>query len=126
MAQSYINICSIYSEMGKHDIALHFIQKGVEILDQEYESRYPNNLGDSDEKEKFASVVSTAFHNAAVEYEFIGDYSSSLLHYQKAVKIAKIHLGFNNILTQTFENNFENAKTKITQANVQKRVKNSS
>ena len=81
MAQSYINICSVYSEMAKHDIALHFIEKAVAILDEVYEQRYPNNMGDPDEKEKFAGVVSTAFHNAAVEYEFAGDYSSSLLHY---------------------------------------------
>ena len=81
MAQSYINICSIYSEMDKHDIALHFIEKGVEILDKEYEQRYPHAMGTQDEKEKFASIVSTALHNAAVEYEFTGDYSSSLLHY---------------------------------------------
>ena len=81
MAQSYINICSIYSEMAKHDIALHLIEKAVSILDEMYEKRYPHNMGDQFEKEKFASVVSTAFHNAAVEYEFTGDFSSSLLHY---------------------------------------------
>ena len=71
MAQSYINICSIYSEMAKHDIALHFIQKAVAILDSEYEQRYPDKMGTQDEKQKFVSIVATALHNAAVEYEFV-------------------------------------------------------
>ena len=71
MAQSYINICSIYSEMAKHDIALHFIQKAVVILDSEYEQRYPDKMGTQDEKQKFVSIVATALHNAAVEYEFV-------------------------------------------------------
>ena len=81
MAQSYINICSIYSEMRKHEIALHYIQKAVTILDREYERKYPHSMGDDLEKVKFASVVSTAFHNAAVEYEFMDDYSTSLIYY---------------------------------------------
>ena len=46
LAQSYINICSVYSEMRKHEIALHYTELSVKILDSEYEARYPNNMGD--------------------------------------------------------------------------------
>ena len=81
MAQTFINICSIYSEMGKHDIALTYIEEAVTILEREYENRYPNRLGQGSEKMKFVSVVASAFHNAAVEYEFTGDYSSCLIFY---------------------------------------------
>ena len=78
--------------MRKHEIALSYIKKAVVILEHEYESKYLQ-MGSLDEKVKFVSVVSTAFHNAAVEYEYVQDFSSSLIYYQKAVKVAKIHLG---------------------------------
>lgn len=81
MAQTFINICSIYSQMGKHDIALIYIEEASTILEREYESRYPSRFGEGAEKLKFISIVASAFHNAAVEYEFTGDFSSSLIHY---------------------------------------------
>lgn len=81
MAQTFINICTIYSEMGKHDIALTYIEEAVNILEREYEYRYPGRLGDGVEKIKFTSIVATAFHNVAVEYEFLGDFSNCLIYY---------------------------------------------
>ena len=42
LAQSFTNICSVYSEMGKHEIALSYIEKAVKILSKEYEKRYPD------------------------------------------------------------------------------------
>jgi tetratricopeptide (TPR) repeat protein len=88
MAQTFINICSIYSEMGKHDIALTYIEEACTILEREYESRYPKHLGDGNDKLKFTSIVATAFHNAAVEYEFTGDFSNCLIYYSKALKMS--------------------------------------
>ena len=67
--------------MGKHDIALTYIEEAVTILEKEYENRYTSNLGEGTEKMKFVYVVASAFHNAAVEYEFTGDYSSCLIYY---------------------------------------------
>ena len=42
----------------------------MEILDPEYERRYPNNLGSNDERTKFITIVVSALYNAAVEYEY--------------------------------------------------------
>ena len=39
MAQTYSNICSIYSEMDKHEIALSYSRRAVEILQKEYDMR---------------------------------------------------------------------------------------
>ena len=113
LAQSYINVCSVYSEMRKHEIALRYIQRAVTIMERLYEEKYPNNMGSGLDKQMFASVVATAFENAAVEYEFTEDYSSSLIYYNKAVKIARIHLGPSHPLTLTFETNFEDIKNRI-------------
>ena len=106
-------MCSIYSEMKKHEIAMHYIERAVVILEREYESRYPNNMGDEDERARFASIVSTAFHNAAVEYEYACDFSSSLIMYQKAVRVSRIHLGVKHPLTLTLEQNFQQVKQRI-------------
>ena len=92
--------------MRKHEIALSYIQWAVKIMERLYEEKYPNNMGSGIEKQMFASVVATAFEHAAVEYEFTGDYSSSLIYYNKALKVARIHLGPNHPLTLTFETNF--------------------
>ena len=85
--------------MRKHEIALHYAKAAVEILDPEYERRYPLNMGSEVEREQFASIVASALYNAAVEFEFAQDFSSSLIMYQKAVKVSKIHLGLENPLT---------------------------
>ena len=46
LAQSYINMISIYSELEKHEIALIYAEKAIEVLEPEYEKRYPDNMGD--------------------------------------------------------------------------------
>ena len=113
LAQSYINICSIYSEMRKHEISLSYAKKAVDILDTEYERRYPNNMGSETESQQFVGIVVSALYNAAVEYEYAEDFSSSLIHYSKALKMSKIHLGLQNPLTIGIENNFDQVKTRI-------------
>ena len=85
----------------------------MKILDAEYESRYPNNMGSDQERVKFATIVSTAYHNAAVEYEFGLDFSNSLIMYSKAVRVSKIHLGLEHPLTETFDHAFEKVKERI-------------
>ena len=39
VCQTNVNICTIYSEMGKHEIALSYVENAVKILDKEYEER---------------------------------------------------------------------------------------
>ena len=111
LAQSYINISSIYSEMRKNDISLTYAKMAVDTLDPEYERRY-SQFGTGLDLE-FATIAASAFHNAAVGYEIAGDFSSSLIYYSKAVKVSKIHLGHNHPLTSKFENNFQEVKARI-------------
>ena len=79
--------------MKRHEIALRYAEKATGILEPEYDRRYPNSLGTEKEREKFSSIVASGHFNAAVEYEFVEDFSNSLISYQKAVKISKINLG---------------------------------
>lgn len=36
LAQTYVNICSIYSQMNKHEIALQYCQSALKVLEKEY------------------------------------------------------------------------------------------
>lgn len=60
----------------------------------------------------FIPVIATAFHNAAVEYEYVNDYPKSLTHYQKAIDLIKSHFEHSNVLVKTFSKNYELAKQK--------------
>jgi tetratricopeptide (TPR) repeat protein len=48
LSSTYINICTIYSEMGRHDIALSYIRKAIKFLEEDFEER----LHAMDDKEK--------------------------------------------------------------------------
>ena len=82
-------------------------------MEKEYNKRYPKYMGDEQERIKFATVVSTVFHNAGVEYEYVNDFSNSLICYSKAMRISQIHLGKNDPISQTFHQNFENVKERV-------------
>jgi hypothetical protein len=45
-------LCAIYSDSGKHEIALSYIVKGVQILEQEYEEKRLK-LDEDEDKEAF-------------------------------------------------------------------------
>ena len=67
--------------MRRHEIALHYASKAINILEPEYEKRYPNNMGSEMERKNFVSIVASAYHNAAVEQEYNFDFSTSLILY---------------------------------------------
>lgn len=67
----------------RHDIALSYVKKAVEYMEEAYEHTL-HTYTNQKEKRHFVQIVATAFHNAAVEYEFIGNYDSCLTYYQKA------------------------------------------
>ena len=81
LAQSLINICSVYSEMGKHEIALKYCSEAVSILD----SVYKNTQNKGNIPPYMIQVIAAANNNAAIEYEYLGEWSESLVHYSKAV-----------------------------------------
>jgi hypothetical protein len=54
---------------------------------------------DLKEKRQFIQIVATAFHNAAVEYEFLEQFDDCLAYYQKAFGVTVSHLGSEHPLT---------------------------
>lgn len=54
----------------RHDIALSYVKRAVEYMEEAYEHTLHTYV-DLKEKRQFIQIVATAFHNAAVEYEFL-------------------------------------------------------
>ena len=93
--------------MEKHKIAQHYAERAVKLLEQEYSNREANITLE------FATFVATAYHNAAVEYEFNNDLSNCLLMFQRANKIAQTHLGQDHELTKSFTASERSIKSKL-------------
>ena len=71
------------SQFYRHEIALQYAKKAVELMDEAYDHTL-HTYTDPKEKRQFVQIVATAFHNAAVEYEFVEDYDACLDYYQRA------------------------------------------
>jgi hypothetical protein len=57
----------------RHDIALSYAKKAVQFMDEAYEHTL-HTYTDPKERRQFIQIVATAYHNAAVEYEFLEFY----------------------------------------------------
>ena len=66
LAQSMINISSIYAEIGNHSVSLLYAEKAVEVIEPAYEQRYPANMGPPEFRTKFSTVVANTYHTAAI------------------------------------------------------------
>jgi tetratricopeptide (TPR) repeat protein len=86
-ADTHLNLCAVLSQMGRHTEAAEHAMQAV-ILLQENTIEYLSNLGSEDR----SSVLAIAFHNLAVEYEFLKRMPEALKFYHKAVVYARQHL----------------------------------
>ena len=79
LAQTYVNICSIYSQMNKHEIALQYCQNALKVLEKEYSDQMIATGGKI--IPNFIQVIATAYYNCAVEYEYLNEFPESLVYY---------------------------------------------
>jgi DNA polymerase III gamma/tau subunit len=64
-------------------------------------------------KESLYPTLAIAYHNYAVEQEFLKDCEGSLKTYKKSFEIAKMHLGVTNSVTLSILRSYENAEKKF-------------
>ena len=85
---THLNLCAVYSQTDKHDQALSHAMQSVIILQE--------NIMDCIETQKefsdLAPVLVVAYHNMAVELEYLKRNNEALAMYAKAVKFAEEHL----------------------------------
>lgn len=84
---AHLNICAVLSQMGKHTQAVEHAMQAVILLQEQTIDRLTNST-----TEDRSSVLAIAFHNLAVEFEFLSRFPEALKYYNKAVLFAKKHL----------------------------------
>lgn len=93
--------------MDKHDLALQHAMKALILIQDEIVNRIGSE-GDQTPSERLV-VLSIAYHNIGVEYEFLKKYQQALNAYKKAVINAETHLGTNNLMTVNMRSVYDKA-----------------
>ena len=112
----HLNICAILSQMGKHELALQHAMKALILIQDEIVSK----LGDQEiagqelvAPEDRLTVLCIAYHNIAVEQEFLKQYQASLNSYAKAAQSAMKYLGEAHPMTSNMNEVLNQATRKI-------------
>ncbi|EQC31944.1 hypothetical protein SDRG_10459 [Saprolegnia diclina VS20] len=101
-ADTHLNLCAVYSTMGKHPSALEHAQAALIVLHEELFSQ-GKDLQHFDHRRDRVSVLCIAYHNIGVEYEYLKQFS------QSGVGIAEQYLGPANGVTITLTNSSTHA-----------------
>ena len=107
----HLNIWAILSQMDKHDLALQHAMKALILIQDEIVNR-TSTQGDQTPPERLV-VLSIAYHNIGVEYEFLKKYQQALNAYKKSVINAETHLSSSNLMTINMKNVYDKAINKI-------------
>lgn len=107
----HLNICAILSQMDKHDLALQHSMKALILIQDEIVNRMGNE-NEPTPPERLV-VLSIAYHNIGVEYEFLKKYQQALNAYKKSVINAETHLSSSNLMTVNMKNVYDKAINKI-------------
>lgn len=106
VAGTHLNICAILSKLDKHEKALQHAQCALELITNRVTSS-----GDAASQDEF-SVLSIAYHNVAVERDFLHQFDEAAAAYQQGHEVAKKWLGEQHPLTQTLAKNSDLALQK--------------
>ena len=112
LAGTLLNICAIFSELGKHQQALTHSSRALALL-QDVESSSQNYL----------TTMIIAYHNTGVEYEFLADVRSAVDCYKSAWKLALDRLGEEHGLTGSMQKSYLDALEKLDKADLRNVVR---
>lgn len=100
-AGTHLNICAIFSSLNKHKKALEQSQKALDLLKV------------SEKTENFLTTLVIAYHNIAVEHEFLKDFKIALEFYKLAWETGDQELGSDHPLTLSSKTDFNKAEQVI-------------
>jgi len=99
-ADAHLNICAVLSEMKQHSQALEHAQVALILLQEELYFGASTEEAEEDAirsaNAKRYPVLAIAYHNVAVEQEFLGRHQECLTSYQKAYQVATEHMSDNH------------------------------
>merc|ERR1719335_1078335 len=99
VAGTHLNICAILSKLEKHDKAVQHALCALELISNRIAT------SDSSVPPDDYSVLAIAYHNVAVEREFLLQWDAAAMAYQQGFQVAKRCLSEQHPLTQTLGKN---------------------
>ena len=114
LASTLINLCSLYSAMHKHEIALRFARRANQLLEGAFleELRQVSPVQAQDPAFlNLVQVIATSYHNTGVEFEHLRDYAQTLKFYLLAFSLANRFLGADHPLCKLFQSSFAHVKS---------------
>merc|ERR1719265_445060 len=105
-SQTHLNLCATLSQLRRHDRALYHAQCALirmyEILSPAmHNGELKGDLG-TEARERM-SVLCIAYHNLAVEHEYLKNYQSALSAYREGMRWAKDFLGEDHQIHQILQ-----------------------
>jgi tetratricopeptide (TPR) repeat protein len=107
LAGTLLNICAIYSQLGKHLKALEQSCEALELLKE----------GNQDSKHYMSTLI-IAYHNTGVEYEYLSNLRQAADCYKTAWTLALAHFGETHSLTQSVHQNYLEALEKLEKSEI--------
>jgi len=131
-ADTHLNMCTILSELTRHDQAIVHARTALKLLLMEmfgpegYASQKSASIGDEEEDSDAnvpseppklppdrVAVLAIAYHNLAVQQEYLKQYKQSLCSYEKACKVVTTHLDESHPLIGSLTDSYVAARTKL-------------
>jgi len=118
VAGTHLNICAILSKLDKHDKAVQHALCALDLI-----SNRVSAATDAVTQDEY-SVLAIAYHNVAVERDYLHQWDQAAAAYQQGHQIAKKCLGEQHALTQTLGKNCDAAMQKSQKFGAQTRDAN--
>eukprot|EP00930_Biecheleria_cincta_P051552 TRINITY_DN3673_c0_g1_i2.p1 TRINITY_DN3673_c0_g1~~TRINITY_DN3673_c0_g1_i2.p1 ORF type:complete len:975 (+),score=173.46 TRINITY_DN3673_c0_g1_i2:123-2927(+) len=109
VAGTHLNVCAILSKLDKHEKAVQHANCALELISARVAA-----LGDKASQDEY-SVLAIAYHNVAVERDYMHQMEEAAAAYQQGHQVAKKCLGEQHPLTQTLGKNADAARQKSNQ-----------
>jgi tetratricopeptide (TPR) repeat protein len=101
---THLNLCAVYSQINKHEQALTHAMQSVIILQENLLSVFDDDL----KIKELAPILVVAYHNMAVELEYLKKNNEAIMMYGKAVKLAEDYLSDGHPVFENVKSVFEN------------------
>ena len=88
LASTYLNMCAVLSSLKKHKEAQEFAKRAVQAAQEDL---LEAKLENSQETSQKVAVLGIAYHNLAIELEFLNKKSEALQWHSKAYKFMNKH-----------------------------------
>jgi len=112
-ADTYLNMCAVLSQLGRHQSALEHAQSALIML---HEKSFTNdNAGHGITSETIPfdriTVLAIAYYNIGVQQEYLKKHDCCILSYQKGLEIAQRSLGNDHTITSKLKEAYMSAKS---------------